>query len=145
MLYNAELALAFDKDAAESLVSMFCDAHFWLSSDAETVASSDHRFTSLVGRDMTGEVISSLFQHSAEDWLRLQMVPSEAPIDNMPAPVTVLPVTLPDASGAAINVDLYIVGCRTRSCGSGPRCDRSTGCQQTPACRIASLPLGGLG
>ena len=32
----------------------------------------------------------------------------------MPAPVTVLPVTLPDASGAAINVDLYIVGCRTR-------------------------------
>ena len=61
MLYNAELALAFDQDAAESLVSMFCDAHFWLSSDAETVASGDHRFTGRLGRNMTVEVIQLSF------------------------------------------------------------------------------------
>ena len=108
MLCNAELALAFGKDAAESLISMFCDAHFWLSSDAQTVVSSDFRFTSLVGRNMTGEAISSLFEHSAEDWLRLQKVLSEAPIDSTPAPVTVLPVTFRDASGAAINGNLSL-------------------------------------
>lgn len=123
MLYDAEQAVAFDRDAAESLVSMFCDAHLWLASDEETVISSDHRFNNLIGRDMIGEAISCCFCTAGEDLSRFQKVLSEAPLGSKPAPVTVLSVAL-NASGRDVAVDMFIVGCRSSRGGLKKRGDR---------------------
>eukprot|EP00419_Tripos_fusus_P015519 CAMPEP_0172753630 /NCGR_PEP_ID=MMETSP1074-20121228/156360_1 /TAXON_ID=2916 /ORGANISM="Ceratium fusus, Strain PA161109" /LENGTH=90 /DNA_ID=CAMNT_0013586351 /DNA_START=22 /DNA_END=290 /DNA_ORIENTATION=+ len=48
-LYQNERRVTIEKEASESVLSMLCDATFWLAADGDTLVDSDHRLEGIIG------------------------------------------------------------------------------------------------
>jgi len=105
-LHQNERRVTIEKEASESILSMLCDATFWLAADGDTLVDSDHRLEGVIGTK--GSVTSLNDFMSETERVRLHVF-TRAAETTANAPVHLLPTTLLHAEGVPITVDLFIV------------------------------------
>eukprot|EP00443_Scrippsiella_acuminata_P095644 CAMPEP_0115383748 /NCGR_PEP_ID=MMETSP0271-20121206/6754_1 /TAXON_ID=71861 /ORGANISM="Scrippsiella trochoidea, Strain CCMP3099" /LENGTH=508 /DNA_ID=CAMNT_0002807085 /DNA_START=409 /DNA_END=1936 /DNA_ORIENTATION=- len=122
-LHDYQQALQAAQDASETLFAIFCDAKFWVATDASTIITKDPRLDSMMGAAMLGE---QLQQHlSAEDQQRLRSTVTQLEASGAPTHAVLLPLSLQPRVGSPVDVDLFIVdrrkhgGRRSSSRGDG--------------------------
>jgi len=105
-LYDAQLALAAEKDALQSLLHMICDASVWISGDGMTIARSDESFDALMGRAMTGQCIFDCLPSSSMVQLQ-KILNTQCNVKRSPVTLFQSSLVRPQVSPAL--VDLFIV------------------------------------
>jgi hypothetical protein len=104
-MWSTQVQLAAEKESFKSLLSMVCDATFWLSRDGDTILRSSRQFDAILG------------QHAEQSRLSEHMPDAEASrLDTALSGrcMTSLPTSILQ-DGIATNVDLFIVPCRPLS------------------------------
>jgi len=126
LLFSAQCQLAAEKEAAESLLSMVCDAAIWIADDGDTVLRCDGRFDMLLGRNMRGMKLSDCMPDCpsfVEERERLRATFKKPLTSDPKTPVTLLQTKFQRAAGsdgsdaeaasnlqlAALSVDLFVV------------------------------------
>jgi hypothetical protein len=98
-LWLTQLELAAEKEASKSLLSMVCDATFWLSRDGDTILKSTKQFDAILGQHAEQ---SHLSQHMPDSEVsRLDTALSGRCLASLPTSIL--------RDGIATNVDLFIV------------------------------------
>ena len=58
MLYHNEQRLVVGKDVSESILSMACDASFWMAADGDTLLDTSNRLEAIFGSGLNGAALS---------------------------------------------------------------------------------------
>mmetsp|Transcript_61371 Transcript_61371/g.182846 ORF Transcript_61371/g.182846 Transcript_61371/m.182846 type:complete len:846 (+) Transcript_61371:3-2540(+) len=111
-VWDAQEALSAEKALMESIISIMCDATFWLSDDGAKILRSDFRFNMILGRDFAGEDVRLVV--ADEELERFQLSLTQA----RQAPL-LLPATLVAQTRARTAVELFIVGNRDINTSDG--------------------------
>jgi len=107
MLYDTQVSLTLEKNAMESLLSMICDASFWLSAKGNFVSRSNAHLDSVMGQAMLGLDISQMMKdNERQKFLNRLSVPGVSA-------VTLFRTSLLTSSSQAVEAELFIVDRRS--------------------------------
>jgi len=106
-MYGAQQDLKSEKEAADSLLSMVCDAALTLSHDGDTIVRCDQRFNQLMDRSMSGATISSCLPGGmgGVERGRLQMFLANC----RPGAAMLFHTTMAKVSGSVFDVEFFVV------------------------------------
>jgi len=101
--YQMQQRISLEQEASQSILSMVCDATFWLAADGDTLLHGSPHLDALLSADSKGSRFSSYLADTEQD--RFKMI-----LGAGGQHVHLLPTTLQNAkSSSRIGVDLFIV------------------------------------
>jgi hypothetical protein len=104
-LWSTQVQLAAEKESSKALLSMVCDATFWLSRDGDTILHSSRQLDAILGQHAE---LSRLSEHMPDAEIsRVDTALSGRRLTSLPTSIL--------QDGIATNVDLFIVPCRPLS------------------------------
>mmetsp|Transcript_63339 Transcript_63339/g.160325 ORF Transcript_63339/g.160325 Transcript_63339/m.160325 type:complete len:523 (-) Transcript_63339:101-1669(-) len=113
-LYEAQQELAMEKEASGALLSMVCDAAFWMAADDCKILRSDVRLDEIFGAAMVNRQLCDFMPEEEKQRLWSNTVGTSDRAANDPA--ILLPSTLYSSwQRVPTNVDLFIIDRRTLS------------------------------
>ena len=104
--YQNERRLLVEKETLESILTMTCDATFWMGADGDTLLDRNNPLEAILGSDLKGTRLSD--HMSPSESARLHTLTTK-PVDGSPVQVHLLPTSFLPKTMPAVNADLLIV------------------------------------